>query len=79
MTLIQRPLNVDATSWRGIDVEPTLYKLHVPAGICASFRWIGNIYSSYKANCDFVLQELSLLLPAVILRGKSSAIFLQGR
>ena len=32
MTLIQRRLNVDATSWRCIDVEPTLYKRHVPAG-----------------------------------------------
>ena len=33
MTLIQRCLNVDATSWRCIDVEPTLYKHHVPAGL----------------------------------------------
>ena len=33
MTLIQRRLNVDATSWRCIDVEPTLYKRHVPAGL----------------------------------------------
>ena len=32
MALIQRRLNVDATSWRCIDVEPTLYKRHVPAG-----------------------------------------------
>ena len=32
MTLIQRCLNVDATSWRCIDVELTLYKRHVPAG-----------------------------------------------
>ena len=32
MTLIQRRLNVDATSWRCIDVEATLYKRHVPAG-----------------------------------------------
>ena len=32
MTLIQRCLNVDATSRRCIDVEPTLYKHHVPAG-----------------------------------------------
>ena len=34
MTLITRRLNVDATSWRCIDVEPTLYKSHVPAGMC---------------------------------------------
>ena len=32
MTFIQRRLNVGATSWRCIDVEPTLYKRHVPAG-----------------------------------------------
>ena len=39
MTLIQRPLNVDATSWRCIHVEPTLYKHHVPAGKASwSFR-----------------------------------------
>ena len=31
--LIQRRLNVDATSWRCIDVDPTLYKRHVPAVI----------------------------------------------
>ena len=33
MTSIQRRLNVDATSWRCIDVETTLYKRHVPAGV----------------------------------------------
>ena len=32
MTLIQRRHNVNATSWRCIDVEPTLYKRHVPTG-----------------------------------------------
>ena len=32
MTLIQRRLNVDATSWHCIEVELTLYKHHVPAG-----------------------------------------------
>ena len=32
MTLIQPRLNVDATSWRCIDVELTLHKRHVPAG-----------------------------------------------
>ena len=32
MTFIQRCLNVDATSWRCIDVEATLYKRHVPTG-----------------------------------------------
>ena len=33
MTFIQRRLNIDATSWRCIDVEATLYRSHVPAGI----------------------------------------------
>ena len=32
MTLKQRRLNIDATSWRCIDVEATLYLRHVPAG-----------------------------------------------
>ena len=43
MTLIRR-LNVDAMSWRCIDVEPTLYKRHVPAGIkywIIFIRWMG--------------------------------------
>ena len=31
MTSIQRRLNVDATSWRCIDVESTLHRRHVPA------------------------------------------------
>ena len=33
MTFIQRRLNVDATSWRCIDVEATLYWRHAPAGM----------------------------------------------
>ena len=33
MPFMQRRLNVDATSWRCIDVEATLHKRHVPAGI----------------------------------------------
>ena len=37
MTLKQRRLNVDATSWRCIDVEPTLYKRHVSAGVLYKF------------------------------------------
>ena len=32
-TLRQRRVNVDAISWRCIDVDATLYKRHVPAGI----------------------------------------------
>ena len=41
MTSIQRRLNVNATSWRYIDIETTLYKRYVPAGhmtaICGAF------------------------------------------
>ena len=32
MTFIQRRLNVDATQWRCIDVEATLFYRHVPTG-----------------------------------------------
>ena len=32
MTFIQRRINVDATSWRCIDVDATLHKHHLPAG-----------------------------------------------
>ena len=32
MTFIQRRINVDATSWRCIDVGTTLYKRHMSAG-----------------------------------------------
>ena len=38
MTAIQRRLNVDATSWRCIDVETTLYKRHVPAWYVLKFE-----------------------------------------
>ena len=34
LTSIQCRLNVDATSWRCIDVEVTLYRRHVSAGVC---------------------------------------------
>ena len=42
MMLIQRRLNVDATSWRCIDVETTLYIRHVSAKVLR------------KSNCDFL-------------------------
>ena len=32
MRFTQRRINVDAALWRCIDVNATLYKLHVPAG-----------------------------------------------
>ena len=34
MTFIQRRLNVDATSWRCIDVEATLYKMSCARWVC---------------------------------------------
>ena len=39
MTFIQRCLNDDATSWRCIDVEATLYRLHVSARSEVSTRY----------------------------------------
>ena len=44
MTLLQRSLNVDATSWRCIDVEPTLYKRHVPAGMGSKHAQFAHAY-----------------------------------
>ena len=35
--LRQRRINVDATSRRCIDVDPTLYKRHMPAGMFSPF------------------------------------------
>ena len=34
MTIIQRHINVNATSWRCIDVDATLYDRHVPKWRC---------------------------------------------
>ena len=45
MTFMQRRLNVDATSWRCIDVEATLYKRHVPAGNLDQVIWLAEITS----------------------------------
>ena len=45
ITFIQRRLNVDATSWRCIDVEATLYRRHVSAGM---FTYIPN----YLPTCS---------------------------
>ena len=49
MTFIQRRLNVDATSWRCIDVEQTLYKRHVPAGqkLNGGWHFIHNLCGPY--------------------------------
>ena len=49
MTSIQRRLNVDATSWRCIDVETTLYECHMPA-------WMETVrfFTSYS-NALFIL------------------------
>ena len=49
MTLIQRRLNVDATSWRRcIDVEPTLCKCHVPAGYLPKIELWSSEYLNKK-------------------------------
>ena len=40
MRFIQRRINVDATLWRCIDVDATLYKRHMPAGGIAE---VGNM------------------------------------
>ena len=58
MTLIQRRLNVDATSWRSIDVEPTLYKRHVPAGI------------TYRCIVQFVYVFYNMLYNSHSLKGR---------
>ena len=64
-TLIQRRLNVDATSWRCVDVEPTLFKHHVPAGY--SFTepacWLLKEWSPVSALGMFVCRRLLLIAP----------------
>ena len=50
MTSIQRRLNVDATSWRCIDVEATLYRRHVSAGIALY------TYTDLSATSAFVIR-----------------------
>ena len=44
MTFIQRRLNVDATSWRCIDVEATLYRRHVSAGYFLSYTSLQQVH-----------------------------------
>ena len=60
MTLIQRRLNVDATSWRCIDVEATLYQCHVPAGIL-NLHWNGDVF-----NQRFVISPWTGVLHACL-------------
>ena len=59
MTLVQSRLKVDATSWRCIDVEPTLYTRHVPTAILSinllNLSWIKNVsicegYRAFKID-----------------------------
>ena len=47
MTSIQRRLNVDATSWRCIDVEATLYRRHVSAGFFLIYYIIETIFTCF--------------------------------
>ena len=55
MTSIQRRLNVDATSWRCIDVETTLYKRRVPAGnlpgTCVLYYPVYSVCGQRRPGC----------------------------
>ena len=57
MTSIQRRLNVDATSWCCINVETTLYKRHVPAGVCTCKCLEWTVYLWVSA---YILGEMCL-------------------
>ena len=63
--LKQRRLNVDATSWCCIDVEPTLYKRHVPAGLQHSLihfcPWMRN-FTAIKWNIFLCKSDINLKL-----------------
>ena len=50
---LQRRINVDATSWRYIDVNTTLCRRHVPAGI-----WTGTI--SLRPRKDWIITKTRL-------------------
>ena len=52
MTFIQRRINVDATSWRCMDVNATMYKGYVRIGckFSALFSVIWHIYTEYLRN-----------------------------
>ena len=53
MTFMQHRLNVDATSWRCIDVEATLYRRHVSAGCTARCKFAQNRINSKSVNNTF--------------------------
>ena len=72
MTFIQRRINVDATSWRCIDVDSTLSQRGVPAGLLLPlFHNVFNIsnfrsqitYSFVKCGCSiyFFLNSANLI------------------
>ena len=65
MTLKQRRLNVDATSWRCIDIEPTLYKRHVPIGLISLYyaqvrKQLYRNICCMKSRAEIVLQYICL-------------------
>ena len=80
MTFIQRRINVDATSWRCIDVNATLYKRHVHAWFTVCI-WLEDTVSQfyhtiilYKLRREFVcVKVLRLSQPKGV---KSSAVSL---
>ena len=59
-TLRQRRINVDATSWRCIDVDATLYKRHMPAGNLFVLRFYGpvNPMGSCRARSVYLTTRL---------------------
>ena len=60
---MQRQLNVDATSWRCIDVEATLYKRHVPAGMIRFMRaFVSVCVRTCVCVCVLTSSKVELLL-----------------
>ena len=57
MTFIQRRFNVDATSWRCIDVEATLYLRYMPAGFDSTH--IKSIFN-VRNQCQFTYSPMKI-------------------
>ena len=59
MTFIQRRLNVNATSWRCVDVQAKLYKRHVPAWSYLEPLHNQQEHNSRTSNPGFPLKRFS--------------------
>ena len=68
MTLIQRRLNVEATSWRCIDVEATLYKRQVSVG-CVINRMVNSVDADEMDHFQLDLLCLQKYLWSIGLKG----------